>query len=368
MTYSVVVFTDVGVKDIDDELLLQYLIDNNNPMNINVVFMGSEGVTPKESMEQWSKYKNHILEKYSTEEKQGLSKRISYHTIDNFKNIKCEFDYALQISPMNGYDGENISVKEKYVFAGDYITPEGARPSFNRQGSEEILDRFHKENKLVDIPSAHMVKMRFNNELLKKFTGIFKDNIVFTAFMLAFARMSPTHSANKFAEGLINPKVGRGANYISVMKMKEKLDLPKIKLDKYSHDAANKYIDSLVDNGVDIKELTETCMCLYEINLVLQSISIKSKENTSMLDWDQYEPIFLENGGVFVSDFDINSIPYVLDPCFDFFKKNADKLIDCFNPVYDLFAGYVLNGLIHFNENRTSHSHEEFLKNVVTEF
>jgi len=167
MTYSVVVFTDVGVKDIDDELLLQYLIENINPMNISVVFMGSDGVTPKESMEEWCKYKNHILEKYSKEEQQELCKKISYHTIDNFKNIKCEFEYALQISPMNGYNGGNIIVNKKYVFAGDYITPDGARPSFNRVGSEDILNRFHSEGKLVDIPSAHMVKMRFNQDYLK---------------------------------------------------------------------------------------------------------------------------------------------------------------------------------------------------------
>ena len=36
----------------------------------------------------------------------------------------------------NKYNGENASVKEKICFAGDYITPEGARPSFNRQGQK----------------------------------------------------------------------------------------------------------------------------------------------------------------------------------------------------------------------------------------
>ena len=102
------------------------------------------------------------------------------------------------------------------------------------------------ENKLLDIPSAHMVKMRFNKELVEKFTGPFLEGIVFTAFMLAFARMSPSHSANKFAEGLINYNVGRGANYYSVIKMKEIFEIEKddnINLDAVS--AASQYFEEV---------------------------------------------------------------------------------------------------------------------------
>ena len=369
---SVVVFTDVGVKDIDDELLLQYLIENKKEMEISVVFMGSDGVSPEEALKSWSKYKGHILSKYSVEEQKELCKKISYHTIENFKKVKCSFDFALQIAPMDGYDGENIEIKEKYIFAGDYITPEGARPSFNRQGADEILDRFYNEGKLVDIPSVHMAKMRFNQELVSKFTGPFLDSIVFTAFMLAFGRMDPKHPANKFAEGLVNPDVGRGANYNSVMKMKEILQIDtssdaSVKYcrtdGKYYDTASRKYFKDLEDNGV--KTVEQSVKFLTEINKVLQGISDKSCEEQGI----EIVDIFGSDGlqGVYVSNFDVNTIPELLKPAWELFKKNADKLFESFNPVYDLFAGYVLIGEM-IGEKRVIHTPEVFLKNVCEEF
>ena len=55
---SIVVFTDVGVKDIDDELLLQYLIENKKELELHIVFMGSDGVSPEKAMWEWSNIKN----------------------------------------------------------------------------------------------------------------------------------------------------------------------------------------------------------------------------------------------------------------------------------------------------------------------
>ena len=359
---SIVVFTDVGVKDIDDELLLQYLIENEKELELHIVFMGSEGVSSIEAMWEWSKYKGHILSKYSPEEKDIIRKKITYHTIENFKKIKCSFDYALQISPMNGYNGENIEVKEKYVFAGDYITPEGSRPSFNRVGAEEILDRFHGEEKLVDISSAHMAKMRFNQELVSKFTGPFRDSIVFTAFMLAFGRMEPKHPANKFAEGLVNPNAGRGANYNSVMKMKEVLDIQCSNETDGSVEAATKYFRDLEENGINSDTHEESIKSLTEINMVLQGISDKSCQESEI----EKVNIF-QSGQVYTSNFTVDSIPELLKPSWELFKANADKLYESFNPVYDLFAGYVLIGLID-DECRKVDSVEVFLKNVCLEF
>ena len=330
--------------------------------------------------------RKHILSKYTVEEQVELCKKISYHTIENFKKIKCSFDYALQIAPMSGYNGENMEVKEKYVFAGDYITPEGARPSFNRVGAEEILDRFHGEEKLVDISSAHMATMRFNQELVSKFTGPFTDSIVFTAFMLAFGRMNPSHSANKFAEGLINPNAGRGANYSSVMKMGFELQGKKIDELRRMQDvlsdeklidiksceaAAINYCDVLEANGVTLKDREGTITCLTDMNIYLQSINVSSAlplkvGQTKVISQSEIVNIF-ESGSVFTSDFNINSIPEEIQPAWEFFKQNAESLTDSFNPVYDLFSGYVLIGIIK-GENRINDTPEEFLQNVVQEF
>lgn len=378
---SIHIFTDVGVKDIDDELLLKYLANNKIPLNLLVVFTGSDGISAGNALAHWIRtFESDILQKLTS----GTS--ISYTTLSEYKCSEQSCDYVLQIAPLDGCELHYLDVKEKYVFAGDYITPEGARPSFNRQGSDKILDRFHKENKLVDISSAHMATMRFNEELLSKFTGPFRESIVFTAFMLAFGRMNPKHSANKFAEGLINPNAGRGANYSSVMKMGFKLqgnttdeframqdvlgDNKLIDI-KSCEIAAKNYCDSLVENGVTLKDREGTIKCLTDINIYLQSIIVSSalplkKGQKAVISRDKIVNIF-ESGSVFTSDFDINTIPKEILPAWEFFKQNAEELYESFNPVYDLFAGYVMVGIIK-GEDRTNHSREEFLKNIVTEF
>ena len=290
--------------------------------------------------------------------------------------------------PLDGSTFNYLDVKEKYVFAGDYITPEGSPQSFNRVGSDSILDKFNREGKLVDISSKHMAKMRFNEELVSKFTGPFRDSIVFTAFMLAFGRMDPSHSANKFAEGVINPNAGRGANYSSVMNMGFKLqgkstDDFRAMQDVLGDDglidikscriAARNYCDSLEENGVTLKDREGTINCLTDINIYLQSINVSSalplkKGQKAVISRDEIVNIF-ESGTVFTSDFDINSIPKEILPAWEFFKQNAEELYGSFNPVYDLFAGYVLIGLINPSKDDRRKIHQKyFLKRFVKNF
>ena len=365
------VFTDVGVKDIDDELLMKFLCSlNSMPLDLKFIFMGSAGISPSDAMEHW-------IQEYEPFVKKSMNSdtKISYITISEYKELESvSCDYALQISPMSRYTGENLTVNKYYVFAGDYITPEGARPSFNREGSDTILDKFHNENKLISIPSGHMAKMLFNSELVSKFDGPFRDATVFTAFLLIFARMSTTHPANKFAEGLVNPNVGRGANYNSVMKMKEIFNIDISKIIIGDGGASLKYFTEL-STKCNLVNREESEKYLYEINMILRGISDKACESLSIdkvdiwsvKPWDKPGVSNLFSAEVFVSDFNINSIPEVLKPSWEFFKTNADKLVECFNPVYDLFAGYVLVGIIN-GEDRTKHTREEFLKNIVTEF
>ena len=375
---SIIVFTDVGVKDVDDEILLGYLyrtptIENAmGPPVLDIVFMGSDGVSPQSAQAQWKKYESHLLKKFSTDTNENgvltiqapnIQKEIRCHTITDFKSIKVDAEYALQISPMNGYDGANITVDKKYVFAGDHITPEGARPSFNSMGAKSILDRFHSEGKLVDISSAHMATMRYNKELVSKLDGPFLDATVFTAFMLAFARMSPTHSANKFAEGLVNPAVGRGANHTSVTNIVKALSPEDTTISpenlEFAKQAAENYFKEIESTGIELKDRESSIKALTSINNSLQLIhQLSSTKPTNSI---------FESGQVFVSDFDINSIPKELLPAWELFKDNAGELYESFNPVYDLHAGYILTGIIN-GEDRTGHTREEFLQNVVKEF
>jgi len=377
------VFTDVGVKDTDDELLIKYLCSLKDcPLNLTFIFMGSDGLTASDALVYWIRnFESNVLSSINS------SSSISYLTIAEYKELDAvSCDYALQIAPMNGYAGDNLTVLGKYVFAGDYATPEGARNSFNKEGSQDILDRFHAQDKLVDIPSAHMVNMRFNEELLSKFTGAFHDNIVFTAFLLIFARMSPDHGANKFAEGLINPAAGRGANYTSVMNMKEVFGIPTgatalgppPTFFNQIWYAGVDYCESLEKNGVTLKDRSKAQQHLMQMNIVLQSIADQAATASGMEPFcifrrrDGAPVVSYADGALLpnvpVSDFSVNTIPEHLIPSWKFFKTNAASLIECFNPVYDLFAGYVLMGCIKADTLRVAHTPEEFLHNVVLEF
>ena len=93
-------------------------------------------------------------------------------------------------------------------------------------------------------------------------------------------------------------------------------------------------------------------------------------ELNALIQSDNDTNIFEQNGGeVFYSDFNIDTIPELLIPCWEYFKANASKLIDCYNPIYDLFAGYVLVGLIkNGNESRAYSDCDDFLNIVVEEF
>jgi hypothetical protein len=384
------IFTDVGVKDCDDELCLKFVASvlTSYTKEILVVFTGSEGISAGDALAHWIRtFEANVL-------KNAVNAIFSYTTLADYKTTVRECDYLLQISPLDGYDGSNLVVRKKYVFAGDFVThddtrdsahPAGvagkSRPSFNRMGSDAILKKFDSEEKLVSIPSAHMVKMRFTPELLAKFPDKeFMDDIVFTAFLLIFARMSPTHGANKFAEGLINPDVGRGANYTSVMKTGSKLlgldcfitplDLARgwgplrcINVKSCEHAAVN-YCDALVMNGVTLKDRNGTIKYLTDINIFLQFISEPECES--------FEPcnIFQNDAGdyeVFVSDFDVDSIPEKLILAWNKFKSNSSGLTDCFNPVYDLFASYVLFGLVN-GINRVDDTPEMFSVLICQEF
>ena len=118
------VFTDVGVKDIDDELLMMYLISQKN-VDLTFVFMGSDGVSPSEALAHWIReYEPTVLStihctQVTVDSHSFLPANVSYMTISEYKEfdaVAC--DYALQIAPMSGYAGENLTVREKYIFAG----------------------------------------------------------------------------------------------------------------------------------------------------------------------------------------------------------------------------------------------------------
>ena len=143
----------------------------------------------------------------------------------------------------------------------------------------------------------HMAKMRFNPVLLSKFGGAFKDNIVyFTAFLVFSHGLSPDHSANKFAEGLVNPICGRGANFSSVSKLCFELlgvnadflrsqesnlnDTGNCLNVSSCETAAQNYCDQLEKHGVLLKDRDGTIKFLTDINIDCFSVADKGREVT----------------------------------------------------------------------------------------
>ncbi len=395
-------FFDVGVKDCDDELAINYLGRLHRgsglggvPIQLTCVFTGSDGMPSHKALEYWRTEfeKDHLVTSNGSE--------IFYTTIEEYMASPQVCDYVLDCAPgIEGYDGSNITVNKKFVFAGDYITPEGQRESFNRANAEPILKRFADQGKLVDISSQHMSNMRFNKELFAKFPGKFASNTVFTAFLIAFGRMDPKHPvASKFAEGLVNPDKGRGVNYHNVKKMAENLDLwgayttcdtqvgggpgfgTRHQMIAGHHNyiartAAENYFKEIYGDSSELPE--ESVRKLTEINMFLNEMHLTEIETYRDDFADEAgSNIFEANGNkVYYSNFNSLTVPKKLQPVWEFFQSNANLLIDSFNPVYDLFAAYVLIGLINEDSgsvepkyvNRSRHSVEEFQKNILEDF
>ena len=344
-------------EEIDDQLAMRYLRTVDVPMNLTFIFTGTSKITAEQSLKEFTEtFEMHIpiLENF---------RNVTLTTLGTYKHGgQKNPDYFLQIAPMNFYTGDNLEVKQKYILAGDFKSDS---PSFNMNGSEAITQKFFDQGKLVDISSPHMATMRFNGELLSKFTGPFNEYIVFTAFKLAFGRMHPKCPvAQEFAEGLVNPDVGRGVNYKSVMSIAKNLDVPSIPsfythTEPYDALEAKKYFKDIF--GADWKDTNGSICKLNHINYILHYINVFA---TGI----RPSALFHDNGGeVFYSDFTVDTIPELLKPSWEYFKANASKLIDCYNPVYDLFAGYVLVGFLK-GESRVSHNVTEFHENIVKEF
>ena len=65
------VFTDFGVKDTDDALLMTYLSQlsaacHHTPLNITFVFTGADGITAADAISSWVREYEHIIIKDMT--------------------------------------------------------------------------------------------------------------------------------------------------------------------------------------------------------------------------------------------------------------------------------------------------------------
>ena len=378
---KVVIFTDEG-EECDDRLAIHYLLSqkNDQPIDFTFVFTGTAELTAEECLDMW-------FDKYNPETHPHWNRLITtrFTTLSDFKNGKnLAFDWALQIAPVSDYDASNLHISQKFILAGN---ADPSKNSINRKKSDAIVEKFQKEGKLMDICSDHMAKMRFQPKLLEKFKSMpnFMEGIVFFAFKLAIARMRYDHpvAAKGVAEGLVNPKKGRGTNYKSVSMIYDIL----INSDKYVHlrqpescspsakKAAMKYFMDVYGENSAIPADSYDCLC--QINLMLDGLNQLARAEEVVRMGGDYrkwlmsdsskEGLFDHHPEVFYSDFDIDNIPELLQPMWELFKENQNELIPAFNPVYDLFAAFVLVGEMD-GISRASYEPTEFVEAICQEF
>ena len=382
VSVRVVVFTDEA-EECDDRLAIHYLNSrkNNQPVDYTFVFTGTASLNAEDCLDMW-------FDKYNHETLPHWNRIVTtrFTTLSEFKNGKnLSFDWALQIAPVPEYDGSNLQIYQKYILAGN---ADSSKNSFNRKNSDAIVEKFKKEGKLMDICSDHMAKMRFQPKLLEKFQSMpnFMEGIVFFAFKLAVARMSYDHpvAAKGVAEGLVNPKKGRGTNYKSVKMIHEilmetavyKLVVPGPLYSNPAIDAAKKaamkyFMDVYGENSAipsdSYDRLCEINVMLHQLNcLALANPDDNQRDKCLGVDTNE-EGLFELHPEVFYSDFDIDTIPELLQPMWNLFKENQKELIPAFNPVYDLFAAFVLVGEMDGN-SRVSYEPSEFVEEICQEF
>ena len=346
-----VVFTDMD-EEFDDKLAAYFI--SKFGINATIVFMPSSQGTSQDGFNEWKR----IMPIWN---KLPQLTYISFEDFVKIPHVNC--DYVLQISPMaklaNGefYDGHNLTVNKQYIFGGIYHTKEGDTPSFNKKGSNDILGKF--ENILIEISSELMASKRPTLGLFNQLPPLFKENMQWTSFKLGLGRMSENHPvANIYAEGLINSSRGRGANYDSVKQLYESVfeneieqnmvpAFDKIVLDKSQHkktyQLTKQYIDKIAPKHKDSENN------LFRMNIAL-SILFPGI-------WNNQEQL-ISSDKITTDDTHIKKL------WLRFKSFKIEKVIKTFNPVYDLFAAYVLLNIIQKNISGSTFTIEDDYENV----
>ena len=328
-----IVFTDLD-EEFDDKLAVYFI--SKFGIDVTIVFMPSSQGSSQDGFDECKR----MMPNWNNLPKM---KYILFEDFTKLESVTC--DYVLQISPMgkmeNGefYSGHNLIVTSQYIFGGIYRTKQGNVPSFNLKGSDEILGKF--ENILVDISSELMAEKRPFMELYNVLPPLFKENMRWTSFKLALGRMSENHPvAHIYAEGLINPLCGRGANFNSVKTFYNSTfeyeienyivpEFNKIKLDKDQHKKTYLLTKQYLDKIKAKHPMTENHLFRMNIALSIMFPGI----------WNNQEQL-ISSDKVNMKDTEIQKLWK------RFNTYNIEKVIKTFNPVYDLFASYILLNVI----------------------
>jgi len=226
---KVLVFTDAG-EEIDDELALWYLYPK---VKMSIVFCGP---TPE--------VQNKRLRNWETKYHKKLNQLHFMITLDQYKKLHSKHHYAavLQISPLFGFDSDLITF-DKYILMGSVDNsvncPKGS------------VDLFRRAVDPIVIESSEALQMRPNKRIMNEIPDYFRAEMYKVNLRLLLVRCDPD---KVYAEGLVNPEVGRGANFYTVQKTYEIATGKRSTPDFVWREDISDYVSSLVN----VRQKTQT--------------------------------------------------------------------------------------------------------------
>lgn len=354
---SLLVFTDLD-EEFDDKLAVYFI--SKFGINTIIVFIPSSQGSSQDGFDEWKRI-YPIWNKIP---------HFTYMTFEEFVKVPTVVcDYVLQISPMANmedgtpYTGHNLTVNKEYVFGGIYRTKEAETPSFNLKGSHQLLEKF--QNKLIEISSEYMAAKRPFIGLYNLLPLLFKENMCWTSFKLAIGRMSLNHPvAHIYAEGLINPLCGRGANLTSVEQMYSSV---------FAYEIQNFIVPAFNKIILDKNRYKKTYQLTKQYLDTIKAKHPMSEKNLFRMNialsvlfpgiWDNQDQLISIS-----SDKTTPNDPKIQILWKRFQSFNIEKVIKTFNPVYDLFAAYILLNVINSKFENIKFSVEDDYQNEFDTF
>lgn len=201
MALEILVFHDAG-EECDDQVALWKLLSELNGAVISAVMCGKTREIQKERLDKWEALCKHI--------NPDKCLIFNYYLADiNFPNI-IKYDAVLQIAPLFGFDSPNIKT-DLYVLMGTVGNSVNCP-----KDSKDLFRRFEGRPGTIVVESAEAAKIRPTKDFIQIVPVALLVEMLNVGFRLMLCRCNPTEV---YAEGLINCKVGRGANFDTVMNM-----------------------------------------------------------------------------------------------------------------------------------------------------
>ena len=325
---TVLVATDAGDGEIDDQAALVALTDDVRVEHLYIVFLNGK-VSGGERREVFIKDYLQYLDTTTT--------NVVLRTIDEInKQPALRVDHVLLIGPLKGDTLINVQVKDKFLFMGDFSTPKDAQPSYNLAGSEATLKYWNNRGQLATVPSALSAEMRPTKAMMKWLPEGLAQEVYFTGFnLMGFRASTAIDGIQYFAEGLVNPMVGRGANYYSVQALFG--DLSGIgeqciqKGTPYYDLALQYFTDVFGPQLKGMKDATGSVHALARMNFAIEKIAPGIWTNRTEVYYSTFKDNTFDGIKTLQVAFEEQFVPYV-----------KDKAIGALNPLYDLYAAKVL--------------------------